>query len=153
MSAVDALLEGGKSEALASIIAARINRARGERRRFFRWFDTGDIYRPELIHVIRITAEKSPDTLFWVSTRAWKDERLLKMMREASASQRNLIIRPSADYINDEPPRIEGLAAGVGVFDSVPETCSAHICPGSCSRTGCRACWVAPERPVIYKLH
>jgi hypothetical protein len=151
---VDQLLTERKPEVIAAAIASRINTARGDRKYFFRWFDIGDIYRPELVDVIRITAERCPQTKFWVSTRAWKNPIILKRLKEVVAQYPNVIIRPSADHIDQDPPRIEGLAAGTGVFRErkIPEG-KYVLCSGNCRKTGCRICWIAPNVPVFYPLH
>jgi hypothetical protein len=87
------------------------------------------------------------------------------------------VVRPSAINVDESPPVVPGLAAGTGVNTSfvaggkrqyVPleDTLGREAlqCPvyseivrgkeaKSCMAAGCRACWLAPNKPVTYGKH
>jgi len=155
--------------------------------RYFRIHDSGDFMGdPRYVAAWALVASEFQQVLFWAPTRDWVYlEDLEPENRAVAASHgirsgipgmsramkdvpRNLVIRPSALNVNDAPPRIAGLAAGLAVLDEEAAAdnercgmrsgapyclCAAFETGGSCETARCRTCWEHPSREVGFPEH
>ena len=125
---------------------------------FFRFSDSGDMWRPEVARVFWAVAVRLPSVRFWIPTREYLRPVMLPDLRRLAALP-NVTVRPSAAVLNQAPPIVDGLSAGTGVADDSFGLSLAFRCPAtrpenpsSCDANDCRACWDA-DRPVVYTLH
>jgi hypothetical protein len=116
--------------------------------RYMRVHDSGDLFSPAYTRAwIRICSALSW-VRFWFPTRSWQAP-WVEVIRELAALP-NVAVRPSAIHFDDEPPHIEGLAAGTSV-KAFGYTCPAPQQNNACA--DCRRCWVAKSWPVSYHAH
>ena len=149
-------------EALAAgrFVAVVADRIASRAEPYFRLHDAGDFFSPPYIEAWRQIARALPDVSFWAPTRSWavagqrrpdSDPLLASLRRLAALS--NVIVRPSALYIDDPPPTVSGLASGSAVTtDRSQTTCQKTLrVPSACGP--CRRCWDEPLVPVTYLRH
>lgn len=121
--------------------------------RFFRWFDSGDVYAVELAEKMLKVMQRTPWVKHWLPTRMHKFtkfQRILKVMD----SLPNVKVRPSSDSIVGE--YISGLHGSVIVPDSRVDPSQVTLCKeyennGKCS--GCRACYDKAIPVIAYPAH
>ena len=134
-----------------------------EGEKYFRWFDSGDIYSETLAHRIYLVMQATPNTKHWLPTRSYKIPRikgwLTKMKRLPNVS-----VRYSADKVNQFNKRLHGsmvmalMEHGYPCF-GVPKrgwSTTVYRCPaseqgGKC--VDCRACWNPKVKIVGYVAH
>ena len=119
--------------------------------RFFRWFDSGDIYHPELARKILQVMQQTPWVKHWLPTRSHKLARI-KPTLEIMRSLPNVSVRYSADDIDGTHGAEHGSTI---VPDSTPRgglhICEAYNHGGKCN--GCRACWDKNVPVIGYVAH
>lgn len=126
---------------------------------YFRFFDSGDVFSVRMAYVIQRVCELTPTVKHWLPTRSWHLEGPLGEAVKRLGQVKNLTVRPSALYVNQAAPLVEGLARGSGVVDpTVVKFMADLICPkskkgGSCESNGCRSCWDRPTKSVYYYQH
>jgi hypothetical protein len=115
-----------------------------------RWFDSGDVQSPAMVHKIFDVAEATPRTSHWLPSREYGHA------ADALASRRrprNLAYRLSAHIIDGEPPT--AIARRLGLLTSsvktVGFTCPASRQDNHCG--SCRACWDQRITNVSYHKH
>jgi len=124
------------------------------RKRFIRFFSSGDFRRLDDVRLVWQVARACPKTRFWISTRCWS---LGKSWIEALCgldSLPNVCVRLSAwdidsgcEYLEDRLPRFaRSRVATQG--DGCPK--QLH---GSCGKGHCRRCWDSKVKCVTYRLH
>jgi hypothetical protein len=146
--------ENGRGLFISTIVTS-IRKKNKKNREYFRIHDSGDFYSEKYVRCWIEICKQLPDTKFWAPTRSYKAE-WVECLRELN-SLPNVTVRPSADMFDDQPPVIEGLAAGSTSHTpggGVPEGC--YECPaykqgGNC--VDCRVCWDLPLVCVSYKQH
>jgi hypothetical protein len=125
--------------------------------KFFRWFDSGDLYNITMFEKICMIADRCPKIKFWLPTRR-KD--LLIAYWEANNKiplrklHPNLIIRLSAKDVNVKADTKTANKIGVNtstVTDQENYTCKAKDQGGKC--LDCRDCWKQSVHNVRYYLH
>jgi len=141
--------------------------------KYFRWFDSGDVYCVELAKKIREVITLTPNCLHWLPTRAYKDTNIRAQfnamtkktmdfgdygIRENSKYLPNAIIRYSSDSVNGK--RLSNKMGLNSVIiqsedDFIPEKgyslCRAYTRGGSCG--DCRACWSDKVDTIAYIYH
>lgn len=153
---------------LASDSVASVMRWKGVDTRYFRLFDSGECYSPVLYLGLREIAKKASHVRFWMPTRAWVFERFREVVNIFPPPP-NLVLRPSALFLNALPPRVPGMAAGTMVMtdgrgaDMLQAVEGIWKCPAyfggkteSCTENHsgpCRVCWDRPDLPVSYMYH
>jgi hypothetical protein len=153
----------GMSYKTSSDLFASLGPSDGEVVGYFRVNDSGDLYvHPRhwvgLIAAWAEVARRLPRVLIWVPTRMYEIPAAIALLQQA-AKQRNLIIRPSAAKVGEDPPKIAGLSAGSTVRrkgDKIPGTRNCPVYTGagsSCMAENCRLCWAQPDVPVAYTAH
>jgi len=120
--------------------------------RFFRWFDSGDMYDLKLAKKILAVMESTPWVSHWLPTRMMKFKKFQTVLTAMQALP-NVMVRFSSDSV-------------FGVFDdrhgsvivpdpeSVPagtKLCEAYQHGGKCS--GCRACYDKSVDVIAYPAH
>ena len=107
--------------------------------------DSGDLFSPAYTRAWIRICEALSWVRFWFPTRSWQAP-WLDTIKELAALP-NVAVRPSAIHFDDEPPQVDGLAAGT-TASSYAYTCPASRQNNSCGE--CRRCWVAKSWPISY---
>lgn len=119
---------------------------------YFRWFDSGDVYRWELAIKIHEVIQRTPWCKHWLPTRSHKVPHI-RVVLEMINREPNAVVRYSSDQINQYDPTLHGSV--VVTENDVPE--NVHLCeaytrsPATCS--GCRACWDKNVSTIGYVAH
>jgi hypothetical protein len=123
--------------------------------RFFRWFDSGDLYSVKLAEKVAEVMRLTPWCMHWLPTRMQKFDKwhpALDRMRKLP----NVSVRFSSDSITGQFTRgVHGstITASAEPHD-VPAgvaLCEAYSRGGKCS--GCRACWSKDVDVIAYPAH
>lgn len=117
----------------------------------FRWFDSGDLYHPELGRKILEVIKGTPDTKHWIPTRSHTIPRLRVILDEIN-EQPNAIARFSSPDIDGSYEAIHGSTVIPSEdWDTTAQVCPASKQDGKC-RT-CRACWDKTVPTIAYIGH
>jgi hypothetical protein len=121
--------------------------------RYFRWFDSGDMYTLGLAEKMLEVMTLTPWCKHWLPTRMHKFPKFALVLQAMQALP-NVSVRFSSDSVQGE--FISGLHGSVIVPDSetLPEgvsLCRAYEHEGKCS--GCRACWNKEVDVIAYPAH
>jgi len=122
-----------------------------ENSRYFRWFDSGDMYDVNLANKILAVMIHTPWVKHWLPTRMHKFakyQHVIKLMQELP----NVVVRFSSDSVNGET--IDGLTTSTIFSDTLPKgatECKAYQHEGKCN--GCRACYDKDVSVIAYKAH
>lgn len=121
--------------------------------RYFRWFDSGDMYTLGLAEKILEVMIRTPWCKHWLPTRMHKFPKFA-MVIQAMQALANVSVRPSSDSIVGV--FIPGLHGSVIVPDSrvnpaMVTLCRAYEHGGKCS--GCRACYDKQTPVIAYPAH
>jgi hypothetical protein len=119
--------------------------------RYFRWFDSGDMYDLKLAEKILQVMALTEHCKHWLPTRMHKFSKF-KPVIEAMQSLPNVVVRFSSDSVTGG--LIEGLNTSTIFSDQVPEgaiECKAYQHEGKCN--GCRACYDKSVSVIAYKAH
>ena len=119
--------------------------------RYFRWFDSGDMYSLDLAHKITEVILRTPHCKHWLPTRMHKFDKF-KPIIEALNKLDNVVVRLSSDSVTGAV--IEGLNTSTIFSDTLPEgatECQAYQHDGKCN--GCRACYDKTVSVIGYKAH
>lgn len=120
--------------------------------RYFRWFDSGDMYDARLAKKIYLVMLNTPDVKHWLPTRMYKFAKF-KAILAAMQALPNVMVRPSSDSVTGDFEA--GLHGSTIVPDTVPrqgvKLCHAATNEGKCGP--CRDCY-SKDIPVIgYLAH
>ncbi len=120
--------------------------------RYFRWFDSGDIYDVRLARKILEVCESTPWVKHWIPTRMHKFPKFTLVLQRLQ-SLPNVVLRLSSDSIIGET--IEGPnTSTIGTLEDAPKgsfVCEAYTRGGKCDT--CRACWDKSVSVVTYIGH
>lgn len=125
-------------------------------RHFFRWFDSGDIYRPELAQQILEVCRRTPETAHWIPTRARKAPAVAAVLAELEQLE-NVAVRHSSDGVHGEELADAALSstivpnAGNFVGGKGRVECASWKRGGECGP--CRACWSRNVTVTAYPAH
>jgi len=123
-----------------------------KREKYFRWFDSGDMYALELAKKIREVMEKTPNVKHWLPTRMAKFNKFQNIIAEMKALP-NVAVRFSSDSIDGQFTKgVHGSTIVNG--DNIPEgvkVCEAYNHDGKCN--GCRACYDKEVNVIAYPAH
>ena len=121
--------------------------------RYFRWFDSGDVYSLKLAEKILAVMKATPWVKHWLPTRMHKFKKFHGVFAEMEALP-NVVVRLSSDSITGETidgtttstivPFAEDVADGMTV-------CEAYTRQGKCA--ACRACWQKSNTVIAYPAH
>jgi len=125
------------------------------KQKWFRWFDSGDIYTPELAKKIYNVMLATPDTNHWLPTRSYKITAIYAWTQLMDCLD-NVAVRYSSDSKHGERLGFglnssiiqykDDFAKGKGV-----SLCRAGERAGSCGT--CRACWSKRVDTIVYPFH
>lgn len=121
--------------------------------RFFRWFDSGDMYALGLAEKILEVIKRTPWVKHWLPTRMHKFPKFKRVLRDMQRLE-NVSVRFSSDSVTGE--HVEGLHGSVIVPTADSATASMTLCRayehgGTCN--GCRACWDKSVPLIAYPAH
>jgi hypothetical protein len=119
--------------------------------RYFRWFDSGDMFSIELANKILEVMKATPWVKHWLPTRMHKFIKF-KDVIERMQSLPNVVVRFSSDSVTGQT--IAGQTTSTIFSDTVPEgalECKAYEHEGKCN--GCRACYDKDVKIIAYKAH
>jgi hypothetical protein len=126
-----------------------------ERDRYFRWFDSGDVYNLALAEKILDVMQRTPWCKHWLPTRMHKFPKF-RMVFDAMRDLDNVSVRFSADSVDGSyTPGLHGSVIGPDAAtytDAAGSSlCRAYEHEGKCS--GCRACWNKDIDLICYPAH
>jgi hypothetical protein len=120
--------------------------------RYFRWFDSGDMYDARLAKKIYLVMLNTPDVKHWLPTRMHKFAKFAGVLAAMQALP-NVMVRASSDSVTgDYTPGVHGstivpsLDAPAGVT-----VCHAATNDGKCGP--CRACYSKDVAVIGYVAH
>jgi hypothetical protein len=120
--------------------------------RYFRWFDSGDLYDVRLARKILEVCEATPWVKHWIPTRMHKFPKFTLVLQRLQ-SLPNVVLRLSSDSIIGET--IEGTTTStIATLEDAPKgsfVCEAYTRGGKCDK--CRACWDKGISVVTYIGH
>jgi hypothetical protein len=121
--------------------------------RYFRWFDSGDMYSLELAEKIHAVIVRTPWVKHWLPTRMAKFSKF-KAIIDSMKALDNVSVRFSSDSIMGD--YYAGIHGSTIVPDAsvVPEgttLCRAYENGGKCN--GCRACYDKSVPVIAYPAH
>ena len=121
--------------------------------RFFRWFDSGDMYTIELAEKIHAVMARTPWVSHWLPTRMAKFPKFRKIL-DSMKNLENVSVRFSSDSVTGV--YVKGLHGSViipndATMDSSVSVCEAYKHEGKCS--GCRNCWNKSIETIAYPAH
>ena len=124
-----------------------------DRDRYFRWFDSGDMYALALAEKILEVMTRTPWVKHWLPTRMHKFPKFANVLARMQ-SLPNVMVRPSSDSVTGEyVPGVHGSTI-VPSIDAVPDgatLCHAATNSGKCGP--CRACYSKDVPVVAYAAH
>lgn len=121
--------------------------------RFFRWFDSGDMYALPLAEKILEVMTRTPDVRHWLPTRMHKFSKFASVIARMQALP-NVMVRPSSDSVTGEYTAGVHGSTIVPSIDQVPAgatLCHAANNAGKCG--ACRACYSKDVPVVAYVAH
>jgi hypothetical protein len=121
--------------------------------RYFRWFDSGDMYSLKLAEKIYDVMVATPWVRHWLPTRMHKFAKFADILAKMEALP-NVVVRLSSDSINGDI--IEGNTTSTiipTISHKKPKMtiCEAYEREGKCAT--CRACWNKDVEVVAYVAH
>jgi hypothetical protein len=121
--------------------------------RYFRWFDSGDMYALPLAEKILEVMQRTPWVSHWLPTRMHKFPKFRHVLEQMKALS-NVSVRFSSDSVTGQ--YIEGLHGSVIIPtpDDVKKgmtLCRAYENNGKCN--GCRACYDKNVELIAYPAH
>jgi len=121
--------------------------------RFFRWFDSGDMYTLALAEKILEVMKRTPWVSHWLPTRMYKFPKFRQVLADMQALP-NVSVRFSSDSITgDYTKKLHGSVIVPTAADIKPgmTLCRAYENEGKCS--GCRACYDKKVKVIAYPAH
>jgi hypothetical protein len=119
--------------------------------RYFRWFDSGDMYDLSLANKILAVMQLTPWVKHWLPTRMHKFIKFQHTI-DAMIALPNVVVRFSSDSVDGTI--IPGFTTSTIFSDSLPigaTECKAYQHDGKCN--GCRACYDKSVSVIAYKAH
>ena len=122
--------------------------------RYFRWFDSGDIYSIKLAEKILEVCTATPWVKHWIPTRMYKLGKFRPILERLNALP-NVVVRYSSDGVNGET--IDGaefqstIISNATKLNSSFKMCQAFQHGGKCLK--CRACWSKENKIIAYMGH
>jgi len=121
--------------------------------KFFRWFDSGDVYHPKLAEKIYQVMKGTPNVRHWLPTRSHKIDKIRPWLEKMNKLE-NVKVRYSSDSVMGEYEK--GLHGSTIIpahhtDDENLTVCGAYSRGGKCK--GCRACWDKNVDIIAYPAH
>ena len=121
--------------------------------RYFRWFDSGDMYDLRLAQKIFEIAKSTPHCNHWIPTRMHKFSKFTNILAELE-SLPNVVVRKSSDSIFGGVIPGNTTSTIIPTIDSATmdmTVCKAYTREGKCGT--CRACWNKEAKVIAYPAH
>ena len=122
--------------------------------RYFRWFDSGDMYDLRLADKILAVMVQTPWVKHWLPTRMYKFPKFAQVIADME-SLPNVVVRLSSDSIQGETIQGTTTSTIIPVDDEIQYAsytiCKAYTRDGKCG--SCRACWSKDTSVVAYPAH
>jgi len=125
--------------------------------RYFRWFDSGDMYSVEFAQKVLEVAKATPWVKHWLPTRTWTLKEFNGVLEELN-SLPNVVVRNSAgNVVGDivESHKNGSTVIGIDHIDTLQQgitICEAYKnVKKNCN--GCRKCWNKDIKQVAYVAH
>jgi len=121
--------------------------------RYFRWFDSGDMYALGLAEKILQVMQRTPWCKHWLPTRMHKFPKFSQVLADMQALD-NVMVRPSADTVDGTFDTWVHGSVIIPDADNAPlgvTVCEAYQRSGKCD--GCRACWDKNVATIAYPAH
>ena len=122
--------------------------------RYFRWFDSGDLYSLALAEKVLEVMRRTPWCNHWLPTRMHKFEKFRPVLTEMEKLP-NVVVRLSSDSVTGET--VQGAATSSTIIPTVSHSlpsmsvCEAYDRGGKCAT--CRLCWSKDVAVVAYPAH
>jgi len=122
--------------------------------RYFRWFDSGDLYSLALAEKVLEVMRRTPWCNHWLPTRMHKFEKFRPVLAEMEKLP-NVVVRLSSDSVTGET--VQGAATSSTIIPTVSHSlpsmsvCEAYDRGGKCA--SCRLCWSKDVAVVAYPAH
>jgi len=121
--------------------------------RYFRWFDSGDVYSLKLAEKILAVMVATPWVKHWLPTRMHKFVKFHGVFAEMEALP-NVVVRYSSDSVTGETVSGRNTSTIVASLDSGNgnlTVCESSTRDGKCGP--CRACWSQDVSVIAYPAH
>ena len=121
--------------------------------RYFRWFDSGDMYALELAEKIAQVMEATPWVKHWLPTRMHKFAKFAPVIAKMEALP-NVVVRRSSDSVTGQVIAGANSSTIIATAEQLPANatlCRAYENGGKCN--GCRACYDKIAGVVAYMAH
>lgn len=121
--------------------------------RYFRWFDSGDMYAIELAEKMLQVMAATPWVKHWLPTRMHKFAKFAPVIAAMEALP-NVVVRRSSDSVDGQTVRGATSSTIFSADDQLPAgatVCRAYEHGGKCN--GCRACYSKDVPVIAYKAH
>ena len=121
--------------------------------RFFRWFDSGDMYALGLAEKMLEVMKRTPWVLHWLPTRMHKFPKFALVLQQMAALP-NVSVRFSSDSVTGEYTKKLHGSVIIPTPDDAKKgmtLCRAYENAGKCS--GCRACYDKKVKVIAYPAH
>ena len=119
--------------------------------RYFRWFDSGDMYAIGLAEKMLEVMQRTPWVKHWLPTRMYKFTKFQAIIDKMDALD-NVVVRRSSDSIVGEVLDAPWSSTIATSFDADNiKVCEAYQHEGKCN--GCRACWDKSISTIGYIAH
>jgi len=121
--------------------------------RYFRWFDSGDVYSLKLAEKILAVMQATPWVKHWLPTRMNKFKKFHAVFA-AMESLPNVVVRYSSDSVTGEVVAGRNTSTIVASLDSGNGSltvCESSTRDGKCGP--CRACWNQDVSVIAYPAH
>ena len=145
-------VENQKNWKLASWVDEMVAALKNER--FFRWFDSGDIYKLELAEKILAVCERTPWVNHWIPTQSWDIEKFQPILRKIDALP-NAVVRASAKHVDRPIDSFQNSSVVLSGPDKASELnvtiCHSFNNAGKCG--SCRACYDKTAKTIGYVQH
>lgn len=123
-----------------------------ENSRYFRWFDSGDMYSLSLADKIYQVMQATPWVKHWLPTRMVKFDKFKPIIAKMQALD-NVVVRFSSDSVSGD--FVDGLHGSTIIPDPSHHKagflCQAYEHEGKCN--GCRACYNKSIPLIAYPAH
>jgi hypothetical protein len=121
--------------------------------RYFRWFDSGDMYSIDLANKILEVMKATPWCKHWLPTRMHKFAKFAKVIAKMQTLP-NVVVRFSSDSVQGQ--LVDGVTTSTIFSEKTQLPDNATICrayehEGKCN--GCRACYNKDVQLIAYKSH
>tara|TARA_R100000808_G_scaffold23071_1_gene50729 strand:+ start:3146 stop:3793 length:648 start_codon:yes stop_codon:yes gene_type:complete len=121
--------------------------------RYFRWFDSGDVYDIRLARKILEVMKLTPWCNHWLPTRMYKFKKFSSVFKEMEKLP-NVVVRFSSDSVSGETVKGKNTSTIIPTSQDAKASmtiCEAYQREGKCGT--CRACWNKKVKVIAYPAH